>query len=76
MEVRIEGNATLVEAVEKGQIDIALVVGHDDRPTAERLGELERTGSPARSSRRAPGSRCRSSLGCSAPSEGSDSEAR
>lgn len=41
MEVRIEGNAALVEAVEKGQLDIALVVGHADRPTATLLGELE-----------------------------------
>jgi DNA-binding transcriptional LysR family regulator len=41
MEVRIEGNAALVEAVEKGQLDMALAVGHADRPTAQLLGELE-----------------------------------
>lgn len=41
MEVRIEGNAALVEAVEKGQLDLALAVGQADRPTAEILGELE-----------------------------------
>jgi DNA-binding transcriptional LysR family regulator len=41
MEVRIEGNAALVDAVEKGQLDLALAVGHAHRPTAEILGELE-----------------------------------
>ena len=41
MEVRIEGNAALVDAVEKGQLDLALAVGHADRPTAEVVGELE-----------------------------------
>ena len=41
MEVRIEGNAALVEAVERGQLDMALAVGHADRPTAQYLGDLE-----------------------------------
>jgi DNA-binding transcriptional LysR family regulator len=41
MEVRIEGNAALVEAVDRGQLDLALAVGQADRPTAEVLGELE-----------------------------------
>jgi DNA-binding transcriptional LysR family regulator len=41
LEVRIEGNATLVEAVANGQIEVALVVGHDDRPTAQMLGALD-----------------------------------
>jgi len=41
MEVRIEGNAALVEAVQKNQLDLALAVGHADQPTAELLGELE-----------------------------------
>jgi DNA-binding transcriptional LysR family regulator len=41
MEVRIEDNAALVEAVEGGQLDLALAVGHADRPTAQLLGELE-----------------------------------
>jgi DNA-binding transcriptional LysR family regulator len=41
MEVRIEGNAALVDAVEKGQLDLALAIGHAHRPTAEILGELE-----------------------------------
>lgn len=41
LEVRIEGNAALTEAVSAGQIDVALVVGQDDRPTAQVLGQLE-----------------------------------
>jgi DNA-binding transcriptional LysR family regulator len=41
MEVRIEGNAALVEAVRKGELDMALAVGQEDRPTAQLLGELE-----------------------------------
>jgi DNA-binding transcriptional LysR family regulator len=41
LEVRIEGNAVLVEAVEKGELDIALVVGHAHRPTAATLGDIE-----------------------------------
>ncbi len=35
------GNGALIEAVSTGQIDVALVVGHDDRPTAQVLGQLE-----------------------------------
>ena len=41
MEVRIEGNAALVEAVQRNQLDLALAVGQADQPTAEVLGELE-----------------------------------
>ena len=41
MEVRIEGNAALVEAVQKNQLDLALAVGQAEHPTAEILGELE-----------------------------------
>jgi DNA-binding transcriptional LysR family regulator len=41
MEVRIEGNAALVNAVENGQLDVALAVGQADRPTAQVIGELE-----------------------------------
>lgn len=41
IEVRIEGNAALVDAVEKGQLDLALAVGHAHRPTAEVVGEIE-----------------------------------
>jgi DNA-binding transcriptional LysR family regulator len=41
MEVRIEGNAALVQGVEKGELDIVLAVGQADRPTAQVLGPLE-----------------------------------
>jgi len=41
MEVRIEGNAALVEAVQKNQLDLALAVGQADHPSAEVLGELD-----------------------------------
>jgi DNA-binding transcriptional LysR family regulator len=41
LEVRIEGNATLVEAVGKGEIDLVLVVGHAQRPSALTLGTIE-----------------------------------
>jgi DNA-binding transcriptional LysR family regulator len=41
MEVRIEGNGALVEAVQKNQLDLALAVGQAEHPTAEILGELE-----------------------------------
>ena len=41
LEVRIEGNATLVDATAKGEVDLALVVGHAERPTAITLGDIE-----------------------------------
>lgn len=40
MEVRIEGNAALAEAVGKGDLDMALTVGQAQRPTAEVIGEV------------------------------------
>jgi DNA-binding transcriptional LysR family regulator len=41
LELRIEGNAALADAVEQGQIDVALVVGQEHRLSAEVLGKLE-----------------------------------
>src|SRR4051812_41000870 len=41
VEVRIEGNAALADTVEHGQIDVALVVGQEHRPSAQVFGELE-----------------------------------
>jgi DNA-binding transcriptional LysR family regulator len=41
LEVRIEGNATLTEAVEQGHLDLALVVGQSERPTATVIGQLD-----------------------------------
>lgn len=40
MELRIEGNAALADAVEKSQLDIALVIGHEDRAFARTIGEI------------------------------------
>jgi DNA-binding transcriptional LysR family regulator len=39
IELRIEGNAALADAVEKSQLDLALVIGHGDRALAKRIGE-------------------------------------
>jgi DNA-binding transcriptional LysR family regulator len=41
LEVRIEGNGALVEAIDKDDIDLALVVGHAHRPTAIPLGDIQ-----------------------------------
>ncbi len=41
IEVRIEGNAVLADAVEAGQLDVALVVGQADRASAEVVGKVE-----------------------------------
>ncbi len=41
IELRIEGNATLADAVERSQIDLAVVIGHEERPSAQKVGELE-----------------------------------
>jgi DNA-binding transcriptional LysR family regulator len=41
MEVRIEGNAALGEAVDNGHLDLALTVGQAERRTAETVGQLE-----------------------------------
>ena len=41
VELRIEGNAALADAVEKSQLDVALVIGHEDRPAAQKIGEID-----------------------------------
>lgn len=41
IEVRIDGNAVLVDAVENGQLDLALAIGHAHRQTAHLLSELQ-----------------------------------
>jgi DNA-binding transcriptional LysR family regulator len=41
IELRIEGNAALADAIEKSQLDVALVIGHEDRPTAKKIGEID-----------------------------------
>jgi DNA-binding transcriptional LysR family regulator len=40
IEVRVDGNAVLADAVENRTLDLALTIGHTHRPTARRLGEL------------------------------------
>jgi DNA-binding transcriptional LysR family regulator len=41
IEVRIDGNAALVDAVRKRELDIALAVGHAEETTSEQVGVLE-----------------------------------
>ena len=41
IELRIEGNAALADAIEASQIDIALVIGHEIRPAAQIIGHLD-----------------------------------
>jgi DNA-binding transcriptional LysR family regulator len=41
IELFIEGNATLADAIEKGRIDLAIVVGHEDRVAAQTVGQLD-----------------------------------
>ena len=40
MELLIDGNAALADATDKGRIDLAVIIGHQDRPTAQKVGEL------------------------------------
>jgi DNA-binding transcriptional LysR family regulator len=41
VELLIEGNSALAEAIEKSRIDIAVVIGHEDRSAAQTVGQLE-----------------------------------
>lgn len=41
VELSVEGNAALADAVDKSRIDVALVVGHQERAAARIVGELE-----------------------------------
>ena len=41
VELRIDGNAALVDAMEKDQLDLALAIGHAEKETAEVIGSLE-----------------------------------
>jgi DNA-binding transcriptional LysR family regulator len=41
IDVRIEGNAALVTAIDNGELDLALAVGHVDAATATLLGQIE-----------------------------------
>jgi DNA-binding transcriptional LysR family regulator len=41
IELRIEGNAALADAVEASQIDLAVVIGHEARAAAQIVGHLD-----------------------------------
>jgi DNA-binding transcriptional LysR family regulator len=41
VELRIESNAALAEAIERSQIDLAVVIGHEERAAARTVGELD-----------------------------------
>jgi DNA-binding transcriptional LysR family regulator len=41
IELRIEGNAALADAAGTSQIDLAIVIGHEDRPNAQTIGRLD-----------------------------------
>ncbi len=41
VELRIDGSAALVDAIEKGQLDLALAIGHEEKKTAEVVGSLD-----------------------------------
>jgi DNA-binding transcriptional LysR family regulator len=41
VELRIDGNAALVDAIENDQLDLALAIGHEEKKTAEVVGSLD-----------------------------------
>jgi DNA-binding transcriptional LysR family regulator len=41
IELLIEGNAALADAIDKSRIDLAVVIGHEDRATAQVVGQLD-----------------------------------
>jgi DNA-binding transcriptional LysR family regulator len=41
VELLVEGNSALAEAIEKSRIDLAVVIGHEERSAAQTVGELE-----------------------------------
>jgi DNA-binding transcriptional LysR family regulator len=41
VELRIEGNAALATAIDASQIDLAIVIGHEDRAAAQTVGHLD-----------------------------------
>jgi len=41
IELRIEGNAALADAIEKSEIDLAIVIGQQDRTAAQTIGQLD-----------------------------------
>lgn len=41
VELRVEGNAALADSVDTLQIDLAIVIGHENRQTAQTVGHLD-----------------------------------
>ncbi len=41
VELRIEGNGVLADAIEVSQIDLAVIIGHESRATAQTIGQLD-----------------------------------
>ena len=41
IELAIEGNSALADAIENSRIDLAVVIGHENRPSAHTVGQLE-----------------------------------
>jgi len=41
VELRIEGNGVLAHAIEVSQIDLAVIIGHESRATAQTIGQLD-----------------------------------
>lgn len=41
IELRIEGNGVLADAIEASQIDLAVIIGHENRAAAKTVGQLD-----------------------------------
>ncbi len=41
VELRIEGNGVLADAIEASHIDLAVIIGHESRATAQTIGQLD-----------------------------------
>jgi DNA-binding transcriptional LysR family regulator len=41
IELAIEGNGALADAIEKSRIDIAVIIGHEEREAAQTIGQLD-----------------------------------
>lgn len=41
VELRIEGNGVLADAIEASQIDLAVIIGHESRAAAQTIGQLD-----------------------------------
>src|SRR5262245_24640930 len=41
IELLVEGNSALADGIEKSRIDLAIVIGHEDRVAAHTVGQLE-----------------------------------